>query len=101
MLKNFLKKKTILMLTIAFMLVSVGLAYAAGSVGQTSSLSGQVVSVVSVGTKVSEGSVLVTVKTLAGSSPAARSNCNGTVTSVSVSPGSNISAGQVVAQVQP
>jgi biotin carboxyl carrier protein len=101
MLRKILKKKTILVLTIAFVVASLGLVYAAGSKGQTSSLSGQVVSVVSTGTKVTEGSVLVTVKTLAGSSPAVRSNCSGTVVSVSVSPGSNISAGQVVAQVQP
>ena len=101
MLKKILKKKTILVLAVVFVLATMGLVYAAGAVAQTSSLSGQVISVVSTGTRVSEGTVLVTVKTLAGSSPAARSNCNGTVVSVSVSPGSNISAGQVVAQVQP
>ena len=101
MLRKILKKKTIVILAVVFVITSLGLAYAAASRAQTSSLSGQVVSVVSTGAKVSEGSVLVTVKTLAGSSPAARSNCNGTVVSVSVSPGSNISAGQVVAQVQP
>ena len=101
MLRKILKKKTIVILAVVFVITSLGLAYAAASRAQTSSLSGQVVSVVSTGARVSEGSVLVTVKTLAGSSPAARSNCNGTVVSVSVSPGSNISAGQVVAQVQP
>ena len=101
MLRKILKKKTIVILAVVFVIASLGLAYAAASRAQTSSLSGQVVSVVSTGARVSEGSVLVTVKTLAGSSPAARSNCNGTVVSVSVSPGSNISAGQVVAQVQP
>ena len=99
MLRKILKKKTIVVLAIVFVLASLGIAYAAAA--QTSSLSGQVVSVVATGTKVSEGTVLVTVKTLAGSSPAARSNCNGTVVSVSVSPGSTVSAGQVVAQVQP
>ncbi len=101
MLRKILRKKTILVLAITFLIASLGIAYAAGAVAQVSSLSGQVVSVVSTGARVSEGSVLVTVKTLAGSSPAARSNCSGTVVSVSVSPGSNISAGQVVAQVQP
>lgn len=66
-----------------------------------SSLSGQVATVVSVGTQVSEGSVLVTVKTLTGTAPAARANCSGKVVSVEVAPGSQIAADQVVAAIQP
>jgi biotin carboxyl carrier protein len=79
--------------------LAVGICSAAGK-AQTSSLSGQVVSVVSVGTTVSEGTVLVSVKTLAGSAPAARANCSGKVVSVKVTPGSQIQAGQVVAEIQ-
>ena len=78
-----------------------GVAQAAGLKPQKSSLSGTVVSTVSVGSQVSEGAVLVTVKTLAGTAPAARANCNGKVVSVEVSPGSTIAADQVVAQSEP
>ncbi len=80
--------------------LAVGICSAAAGKVQTSSLSGQVVSVVSVGSSVSEGTVLVSVKTLAGSAPAARANCSGKVVSVTVQPGSQVSAGQVVAEIQ-
>ena len=101
MLKKMLNKKNIIILSLAIVVAAIGIAYAAGSRAQTSSISGTVVSTVATGTKVSEGAVLVQVKTIAGNAPAARANCNGTVVSVAVSPGSNISAGQVVAQIQP
>lgn len=101
MLKKALNRKNILLLGLLLVLACAGLAYAAGSVPQTASISGTVVSTVSAGTKVNEGAVLVQVKTIAGSAPAARANCNGTVASVSVAPGSSVSAGQVVAQIQP
>lgn len=97
MLRN-LSKKYILGLTLALVVMMTGVAFAANA--QVSSMSGQVVSVVATGTKVTEGTVLVKVKSLAGATAAARANCNGTVVSI-VSNGSTISAGQTVAQVQP
>jgi biotin carboxyl carrier protein len=99
MLKN-LRKKYIIVFTLALLVIATGIAFAAGSQGQVSSMSGQVVYAIATGTRVSEGTVLVKVKTLAGSAPAARANCSGTVVSV-VSNGANISAGQTVAQIQP
>jgi len=101
MLKKVFIKRNVLLLGLVLLLACVGIAYAAGSVPQTASLSGTVVSTVSTGAKVSEGAVLVQVKTIAGTAPAARANCNGTVVAVSVAPGSSVSAGQVVAQIQP
>ena len=97
MLKK-IKGKYILAFSLAMLLVMTGVAFAAQ--GQVSSMSGQVVSVIAVGTRVTEGTVLVRVKTLAGNAPAARANCSGRVTSL-VSNGSNISAGQTVAQIEP
>lgn len=93
-----LNKKYIVVFTMLMVVLGASLAYAAA--GQVSSMSGQVVSVVATGTRVSEGTVLVKVKSLAGATPAARANCSGTVVSV-VSVGSTISAGQTVAQIQP
>ena len=70
-------------LAILMVIAALGIAQAATTRPQTASLSGQVVTAVSVGASVQEGSVLVTVKTLAGSAPAARANCSGKVVSVS------------------
>ena len=102
MKKTFFRTRNILVLAMVALFAVAGLAYAAGAVPQTSSLAGTVVadSLVSPGATVSEGQVLVKVKTIAGTAPAARANCNGRVASVNVSPGSAISAGQVVATVQ-
>lgn len=98
---NIFKAKNIIIMALALVLAIGGLCYAAGSVPQVSSLAGTVVSdgLVTAGTSVSEGQVLVKVKTIAGTAPAARANCNGKVASVNVSPGSKISAGQVVATI--
>ena len=99
MLKN-LRKRYIVIFTLALLVLATGIAFAAGTQGQISSMSGQVVYAIATGARVTEGTVLVKVKTLAGAAAAARANCSGTVVSV-VSNGSNISAGQTVAQIQP
>lgn len=52
-----------------------------------------------VGMQVSEGQVLVKVKTIAGPAPAARANIAGKVTAVLVKPGDNISNGQTVVRI--
>lgn len=101
MLHKILKNRKIWAAALLMVLLALGVAQAAGVQPQKSSLSGTVVSTVSVGSQVTEGTVLVTVKTLAGTAPAARANCNGKVVSVEVSPGSTIAADQVVAQIEP
>jgi predicted deacylase len=79
MLHKILKNRKIWAAALLMVLLALGVAQAAGLKPQKSSLSGTVVSTVSVGSQVSEGAVLVTVKTLAGTAPAARANCNGKV----------------------
>ena len=71
----------------------------AANVNQESVLTGQVVSVVPVGTVVKEGDVLVTVQSLTGPMPAARSTVNGVVTNVTVKNGDQVNRAQVVAVV--
>ena len=70
---------------------------------QASSLCGVVVEegLVSVGTVVKEGQVLVMVRTFAGNAPAARASVDGTVVEVLVVPGAQITAGQIVAKIRP
>lgn len=75
----------------------------ATAVAQASSLCGVVVEegLVSVGTVVKEGQVLVMVRTFAGNAPAARASVDGTVEEVLVVPGSQIIAGQIVVRIRP
>lgn len=101
MLQKFMKTKKVLAAAVFLASLTLGVAQAAVGRPQRSTLSGQVVSTVSVGTQVNEGTVLVTVKTLAGSAPAARANCSGKVTTVQVTPGSQIAADQIVAEIEP
>lgn len=101
MLQRFMKSKKALAAAVFLASLTIGVAQAAGGRPQRSTLSGQVVSTVSVGTQVNEGTVLVTVKTLAGAAPAARANCSGKVTTVQVAPGSQIAADQIVAEIEP
>ena len=76
------------------------LAFADTSVDQKTTLNGVVLAdgLATVGMQVSEGQVLVKVKTIAGPAPAARANA-GKVTAVLVKPGDNISNGQTVVRV--
>lgn len=64
--------------------------YATTVVPQKSVLTGRVVSVVSPGTAVKEGDVLVTVTSLAGPVPAVRADVDGVVKEVLVNQGENI-----------
>ncbi|MGN0948824.1 biotin/lipoyl-containing protein [Megasphaera sp.] len=73
---------------------------AAADVSYATVLSGNVVSVVPVGAAVKEGDVLLTVNSLAGPMPAARSDKEGTVKSVLVQPGSQVQQGAVVVVVE-
>lgn len=76
---------------------------AAADVSYATVLSGSVVSVVSVapvGATVKEGDVLLTVNSLAGPMPAARSDKEGVVKTVLVQPGSQVQQGAVVVVVE-
>lgn len=77
------------------------LAFAVNAVDQKTTLSGVVLAdgLATVGMQVSEGQVLVKVKTIAGPAPAARTNVSGKVTAVLVKPGDNITNGQTVVRV--
>lgn len=72
---------------------------AAADVSYITVLSGSVVSVAPVGAAVKEGDVL-TVNSLAGPMPAARSDKDGVVKSVLVQPGSQVQQGAVVVVVE-
>lgn len=77
--------------------VHMALAGAASDV--RSVLGGTVTWTVPVGTHVEEGSELVRISTLTGSSAAARANMAGTVREVLVKPGDVIGKGSVVARI--
>ena len=70
---------------------------AAADVSYTTVLSG---SVAPVGAAVKEGDVLLTVNSLAGPMPAARSDKDGVVKTVLVQPGSQVQQGAVVVVVE-
>lgn len=72
----------------------------AADVSYTTVLSGSVVSVAPVGATVKEGDVLLTVNSLAGPMPAARSDKEGIVKTVLVQPGSQVQQGAVVVVVE-
>jgi biotin carboxyl carrier protein len=100
--------KTITILILTCLLVLAGVATVVGAVtgntvDQVSSLNGCVVpeGLVTAGTVVKEGQVLVMVRTFAGNAPAARATVDGTVTEVLVAPETMIKAGQVVAKIKP
>ena len=94
-------KKIILffVFSLVLMLGSVNVS-AAGLIPQKAVLSGNVVSVVQVGTFVEEGTELVRVSTLAGSATAARANVGGIVKEVLVSQGSMVKSGEVIARIE-
>ena len=68
----------------------------AAPVNQETVLSGEVVTVTTVGAPVKEGDPILTVQTLGGPMVAARATVNGVVESVSVAPGAAVERGQVI-----
>jgi multidrug efflux pump subunit AcrA (membrane-fusion protein) len=89
---------------VAVLAVALGvysIAFADTVLKPTATLSGVVAAdgLVQAGTTVTEGQVLVQVKTVAGLMPAARANGSGKVTAVYVSAGQNITSGQEVAAI--
>jgi biotin carboxyl carrier protein len=96
-------KKTIT-LGVSFLLAAmIWVASAANLVDQVGALSGKVSThnLVTVGTMVKEGMVLVTVDTITGPAPAVRANRDGVVREVLVKPGDGVRTGDVLARIEP
>ncbi|MCE5286567.1 MAG: biotin-requiring enzyme [Pelosinus sp.] len=102
--EGIIMKKKIGIIGLLLLLVVFGTwAAAAGNlVDQRGVLSGKVLSdkLVSVGTAVREGDVLVRVATLTGAAPAVRANTDGIVREVLVTPGKNINSGDVLVRLE-
>lgn len=98
------RSKKILWLTLAIMMITIAWTAAAGAaVDQKGVLSGKVLAtcLVTPGTAVHEGDVLVCVDTITGPAPAVRANVDGTVIEVLVKPGDMIKTGDVLARIEP
>lgn len=94
-----MKEKLVVAAAVAGLLAG-GLQVAeAAPINHETVLTGNVVTVVPVGTAVHEGDTLVTVQTIAGPMVAARATVNGVVESVSAQPGAAVTRGAVVAVV--
>lgn len=101
-----MKKKWNLWLIGLFLLMATGVVVAANSYGlvdHPAVLSGRVSSqgLVTVGTQVREGEVLVNVETLVGVAPTSRAKMSGTVAEVLVTPGSMVKTGTIVVRIEP
>ena len=93
-----LKKKVLLPLCIMSTLMAAPVL--AADIPYTAVIGGTVASVVSVGTDVREGDVLLTVDSLAGPMAAARADGSGTVKEVKVKTGGTVAPGTVVVVVE-
>lgn len=102
MLKKSRFVKILILTVILTFSAGLGLAFAKTTVPQKSSLNGIVTSesLVKVGTMVKEGDILVKVKTLVGSMPAVRSNCNGKVVQILARAGMEVKVGQALVIVE-
>jgi biotin carboxyl carrier protein len=98
----FRNKKTAI-LTLAILVMMIAWVTAAGVVEQKGVLAGQVSAggLVTPGTMVHEGDVLVCVDTITGPSPALRATTDGKVSEVLVKPGDSIHSGDVLVRVEP
>lgn len=94
-----MKRKLIAMLLFACLAAGGVHMALAGGADVRSVLGGTVTWTVPVGTHVEEGSELVRISTLTGSSAAARANMAGTVREVLVRPGDVINKGSIVARI--
>lgn len=95
-----MKKKMILSVILSLMtIIFTAVVAMAANVSQTTVLGGAVTEVVTTGTQVKEGDVLLTVETIGGPMVAARATVTGTVQSVFVQKGANVEVGQEVAVI--
>ncbi len=98
------RNRKIIWLTAAMMVIMIVGAVAAGAlVEQRGVLNGKVLAtcLVTPGTMVHEGDVLVCVDTIAGPAPAARATVDGKVVEVLVKPGDMVKTGDVLARIEP
>lgn len=97
------RNKKIAFLTLAVLLITIAWATAAGSVQQKGVLSGRVLEagLVTPGSTVREGDVLVLVDTITGPLPAVRATVDGKVSDVLVKPGDTIKTGDVLVRIEP
>lgn len=99
-----LNQRKIVWLTLVMMLAAIAWAAASGAlVDQRGVLNGKVLAscLVTPGTMVHEGDVLVCVDTITGPAPAVRANVDGKVVEVLVKPGDMIKTGDVLARIEP
>lgn len=99
-----LRKNKIAALTICLVLALVAWAAAAnGSVDQKTVLSGKVLpnQLVSTGSMVKEGDILVVVDSITGPIPAVRATTDGRVSDVLVRPGDSVKTGDVLVKIEP
>lgn len=94
-----MKKLRWIIAVLAIACVNISTVFAA-DVSYTTVLSGNVVSISSVGASVKAGDVLMTVQSLAGPMPAVRADVDGTVKDVLVQPGVQVQQGAVVLVVE-
>ena len=97
---SIMSLKTKVLLPLGVMSALAAAPVLAADVPYTAVIGGTVTSVVSVGTDVHEGDVLLTVNSLAGPMAAARANSSGTVKEVKVSTGGTVAQGTVVVVVE-
>lgn len=97
-----LHKKSITLLVVVMLTALVWVAAAGKLVDQKGVLTGRVAAqeLVTVGTPVKEGRVLVRVESITGMAPAARANMDGTVREVLVRPGDMVRAGDVLVRIE-
>lgn len=76
---------------------------AAAVIEHTAVIKGNVsaIGLVTVGTNVQEGDILVNVETKLGTAPTARAKVNGKVVEVLVRPGTRVETGQVIVRIEP
>lgn len=96
-------KKTIALGVPFLFAAMIWVASAANLVDQNGVLSGRVAAqnLVTVGTVVKEGNVLMNVESITGPAPAVRANRDGVVREVLVKSGDRVSAGDVLARIEP
>ena len=95
------KKKMIIVATVVLSIMAGTLMVtASAAVDQIGVLSGKVISVLSPGTPVHEGDILVKVDTLTGPVTAARASTSGVVAEVLVKPGDVVKIGDVVVRIR-
>ena len=98
-----LHKKSIILFVVALLIAMVWVVSAGNLVDQKGVLAGRVVAqdLVTPGTAVKEGRVLVRVESITGPAPAVRATLDGIVREVLVRPGDMVRTGDVLIRIEP